>query len=270
MKAAKAAGALVGKIHSMHPNDVPYTLVVPSMYGQVMVNRFDTNQTNALIKTGEAFDAGEIPLLQSMVQVLPAGQVFLDVGANFGLYSLAMAQTLKATGGVVHAFEAQRVLFNMVCGSVALNSWENIFVHHVAVADHLGSIAIPKFDYRLITSFGSIEFGDQQREPLTQPRQASTEQVRVMTLDSLQLPRVDLIKMDIEGMEECALQGATQLISTHRPIAYVEWIKSDKQALVNYFVQQHYQVFASGGNLLCIPKDKAPKIVVEGAALLGG
>jgi hypothetical protein len=50
----------------------------------------------------------------------------------------------------------------------------------------------------------------------------------------------------------------------------VEWIKSDKQALVDYFVQQRYQVFESGGNLLCLPKDKAPKIVVEGAALLGG
>ena len=72
-EAAEAIGTLVGKIHSMYPNGIPYTLVVPSIYGQVMVNRFDTNQTNALIKTGEALDAGEIRLLQSIVQMLPAG-----------------------------------------------------------------------------------------------------------------------------------------------------------------------------------------------------
>ncbi|MDI9334616.1 MAG: FkbM family methyltransferase [Cytophagales bacterium] len=238
----------------MNPTELPYTLVVPSRYGQVLVNRFDTNQTNALIKTGESLDHGEIDTLLQIIQMLPAGQVFLDVGANFGLYSLAMAQLLKATDGKVIAFEAQRILFNMVCGSVALNSLENLYVHHAAVSDKAGFIGIPKLDYRQVTSFGSVEFGGEQQELLTQMPGASTEDVRTITLDSLDLPRVDMIKMDIEGMEEQALMGATALLETHRPITFIEWLKSDKPALVDFFATRNYRVYEAGMNLLCIPK----------------
>jgi len=252
----------------MNKQDLPYTLVVPSIYGQVMVNRYDTNQTNALIKTGEALDADEIRSLQAIIQMLPAGQVFLDVGANFGLYSLAIAKTLLATGGVVHAFEAQRVLFNMVCGSVALNSVENLFVHHLAISDREGSIPIPKYDYRIVTSFGSVEFGEQQQEPLTQERQSSTEHVRTIALDSLQLPRVDMIKIDIEGMEQYALEGAKAILATHRPIVLIEWMKSDKEAIIRFFVERDYAVYDGGGNFLCMPNHKEPQIDIVGTTRL--
>ena len=61
-------------------------------------------------------------------------------------------------------------------------------------------------------------------------------------------------------MEELALEGAVQLFSTHRPIALIEWIKSDKQAIVDYFAVRNYSVHELGMNLLCIPKDKEPII----------
>jgi FkbM family methyltransferase len=252
----------------MNTSNLTYTIVVPSIYGQVLVNRFDTNQTNALIKTGESLDAGEIAMLQNIIQMLPAGQVFVDVGANFGLYSLAMAQTLKSTGGTVISFEAQRIIYNMVCGSVALNSLENVFVHHLAVADREGSVAIPKLNYAQVSSFGSVEFADQQNEFMGQERGVSTESVRTVTLDSMAWPRVDMIKIDIEGMEEMALAGATELFGVQRPIALIEWIKSDKQAIVDYFAARDYSVYEQGGNLLCMPKNKEPNITVTGATVL--
>jgi FkbM family methyltransferase len=252
----------------MNTSDLPYTMVVPSIYGQVLVNRYDTNQTNTLIKTGASLDVGEIALLQSIIQMLPAGAVFVDVGANFGLYSLAMAQTLKPSGGKVIAIEAQRIIFNMVCGSVALNSIENMFVHHLAVSGEDGFIAIPKLDYTQVSSYGSVEFADEQAEFMGQERGVSTESVRALTLDSMGWPRVDMIKIDIEGMEESALAGGTHLFDTQRPIAFIEWIKSDKQALVDYFAVRDYSVYQQGMNLLCIPKNKEPVITIHGAEVL--
>jgi FkbM family methyltransferase len=244
----------------MTTQDVPYTIVVPSKYGQMMVNRYDTNQTNALIKTGASLDENEIAILREIALLMPPGAVFVDVGANFGFYSLALAQTLKASGGKVIAIEAQRIIYNMVCGSVALNSIENLFVYHLAVGHEVGFIAIPKLDYNQISSYGSVEFADQQLEFIGQERGVSTESVRAVTLDSMAWPRVDIIKIDIEGMEELALEGAVQLFSTLRPIALVEWIKSDKQAIVDYFAVRNYSVHELGMNLLCIPKDKEPMI----------
>ncbi len=252
----------------MDTQDIPYTITLPSIYGQVLVNRFDTHQTNALIKTGASLDTGEIQMLQSIIQMLPAGQVFVDVGANFGLYSLAMAQTLQATGGTVIAIEAQRIIFNMVCGSVALNSIENMFVHNLAVADRDGFIAIPKLDYRQVSSYGSLEFADEQGEFIGQERGISEENVRAVTLDEMAWPRVDMIKIDIEGMEEMALAGGTELFRVQRPIAFIEWIKSDKQAIVDYFAVRDYSVYESGMNLLCMPKNKGQHITILGATAL--
>jgi len=252
----------------MNTAGLPYTMIVPSIYGQVLVNRYDTNQTNALIKTGASLDAGEIELLQNIANLLPPGVVFVDVGANFGLYSLAMAQSLKASGGKVITIEAQRIIFNMVCGSVALNSIENMFVYHLAIADQSGFIAIPKLDYNQVSSYGSVEFADQQAEFMGQERGVSTESVRAVSLDDMAWPRVDMIKMDIEGMEELALAGGTHLFGAQRPIAFIEWIKSDKQAIVDYFALRDYSVYDTGMNLLCVPKNKGLDLVVSGMTVL--
>jgi FkbM family methyltransferase len=252
----------------MNTQDVPYTIVLPTVYGQVLVNRFDTHQTKALVKTGASLDSVEIEMLRSMIQLLPPGQVFVDVGANFGLYSLAMAQTLKETGGSVIAIEAQRVIFNMICGSVALNSIENMFVHNLAIADREGYIALPKLDYRKVSSYGSLEFADEQGEDIGQERGISDESVRCVTLDDMNWPRVDMIKIDIEGMEEMALAGGINLFAQLRPIALIEWIKSDKQALSDFFAALNYSVYESGMNLLCMPKDKTQYITIQGGTII--
>lgn len=252
----------------MNTQDVPYSVVLPTIYGQVLVNRFDTHQTQALIKTGASLDAGEIEMLRSMIQLLPPGQVFVDVGANFGLYSLAMAQTLKETGGSVITIEAQRVIFNMICGSVALNSIENMFVHNLAIADREGHIALPKLDYRKVSSYSSLEFADEQNEDIGQERGISDESVRCVTLDDMNWSRVDIIKIDIEGMEEMALAGGINLFAQLRPITFIEWVKSDKQAIADFFTALNYSVYETGLNLLCMPKDKSEHIIIEGGTIL--
>lgn len=239
------------------PQDVSYTVVLPTVYGQVMVNRFDTNQTNALLKTSSAIDTTEIAVMAQLAAQLPQGSTIVDMGANFGLYTLAMARASAAKNCTVHAFEAQRVIAYMVCGTMALNAVENVVVHHLAVGAAAGEIDIPKFDYRQISSYGSVEFGAEQKEFIGQQRGASSEKVRQVSLDGMQLSNVRLIKVDIEGMEESALQGAQATIERDRPLCLVEWIKSDKAALIAFFKQRHYTMLDWGMNLLCLPSADA-------------
>ncbi len=238
-------------------DDVSYTIALPTVYGQVLVNRFDTNQTNALIKTNSAIDTNEIAVMAQLASQLPEGSTIVDMGANFGIYTLAMARASAARSCSVHAFEAQRVIAYMVCGTLALNSVENAIVHHLAVGATEGEIDIPKFNYREISSYGSVEFGAEQKEFIGQPRQASTEKVRQASLDSMSLTNVRLMKIDIEGMEEAALEGAQATIQRDRPLCLVEWIKSDKAALVTFFKQRHFTVLDWGMNLLCRPSPEA-------------
>lgn len=238
-------------------SDVSYTIALPTIYGQVLVNRYDTNQTNALVKTSGAIDTQEIVVMAELAARLPQGSTIVDMGANFGLYTLAMARASAARSCTVHAFEAQRIIAYMVCGTMALNAVENAVIHHLAVGAQAGQIDIPKFDYRQVSSFGSVEFGAEQTEFIGQARAPSTEKVQRVSLDSMALPRVKLMKIDVEGMEEQALQGAQATIEHDRPLCLVEWIKSDKPALVAFFKTRNYTVYDWGMNLLCLPTPDA-------------
>lgn len=240
-------------------SQVPFGMVVSTMYGPVIVDRYDTNQTNALIKTGRAIDHRDIVALCGFLQLAPDKAVCLDVGACYGLYGLAFARTLVSQNGQVHAFEAQRILSQMVAGTASLNGIENLFIHHQAVGAQPGRIPIPQFNYNKMSSFGSVEFGDTQKEFIGQPRLCRPEKqeyVDVVSLDSLELDNVYLIKMDIEGMEEAGLIGARKLIERNTPLLWIEWIKSNKQNLIHFCKGIGYRVFEWGMNLMCVHRSK--------------
>ena len=244
---------------------VPFTIIVPTVYGQMLVNRHDINQTNALLKTGQAVDHPEILLLAQVLQLLGTDLTVLDIGANFGTYTLALSQCVGARGKV-HAFEPQRILFHMIAGSVALNSLTNVFCHHLALGDREGSVEIPQFDYAQPLNFGSIEFTPEQREPLNQQRRhdpARAEFVPLTTIDRLAFPQVHLMKIDAEGMEQQVLVGAIETLRRCRPVLYVEFLKCDSAAMRQWLTALDYGVHENGMNFLCIPSELKDRIRVS-------
>jgi FkbM family methyltransferase len=61
----------------------------------------------------------------------------LDIGANIGVHTLELSRGTHALGGEVHAFEAQRQVFYMLAGNVAINSHFNVHCHHAAMGSRL-------------------------------------------------------------------------------------------------------------------------------------
>lgn len=264
---AISAEGLIG-LSSPNPSPVPFTIILPTVYGRMLVNRFDINQTNALLKTGRAIDHDEIELLARILSLAPPNPVAVDVGANFGTYTLRLA-AIAGPGGRVHAFEPQRIICNMLAGSVALNGMTNVICHNVALGDRDGEVELPQFDYFSQLNFGSVEFGPEQTERLHQERghdPARTEFVPLTKLDRLRMPKVDLIKIDAEGMEVQVLDGASETLARCRPVAYVEFLKSDREALLARFVAQNYQVHQVGMNLLGVPAELSERIRITPAA----
>ena len=197
------------------PHDLPdysiapsFAVVLPTIYGDMIFHRGDVSQTQAHLKLGRSADHREIELLARVLSYLPPDRCVVDVGANFGSFSLALSKVVGESG-TVHAFEAQRVIFNMLAGTMALNSATNVFCHNMAVGDRMGRIEVPQFDYRgEPMSYGSVEFGPTQRQKLEQQRGNSPvrqEYVAATTIDWFEFPRVDLLKIDVEGMEMAGL-----------------------------------------------------------------
>jgi FkbM family methyltransferase len=229
-----------------------YAVILQTLYGEMIVNRLDINQTNALLKTGAAIDADQVNFAANYARLTPEGSLFLDVGANFGTYTLALAGVLQSRAGFVHSFEAQRIVYNMLCGSIALNSLENVFAHNVCVGGESGFVEMPNFRYDQEMNFGSIEFGAVQKERLSQERGVSREKVTMVTIDQFGFESVAFLKMDIEGMEVQGLRGAIQTIERCRPCLLIEFIKSDVQQIVDLLEPLDYRIFQWHSDLLCI------------------
>jgi len=174
---------------------IPYTIIIPTDYGNMLVNKFDINQTGALLKTGKATDSYMVDFAVRVCENSAEGAVALDIGANFGTYSLAMAHTLRKKNGKVYSFEAQRIIFYMLCGSVSINSLENCYPQFACVGNKNDRILIPKFSYSATLNFGSIEFGsNHQQEQLHQLRGESDEYVTQVIIDDLKLKKCLLRK----------------------------------------------------------------------------
>jgi FkbM family methyltransferase len=236
-------------------------VLIPTAYGQMIVNRFDTAEAFAgvggqLLLTGQ-YDPDEMLLLRNLVEVLPPEPVVLDVGANIGVDTLVMAYACEAKGGRIHAFEPQRQVFQVLCGNMALNSLDNVHCLNCAVGREPGRLRVPALDYNRNASFGSLELGRSQREAIGQePRAdgAEAETVEVRTIDGMGLARIDLIKLDVEGMELEALAGARESLAKFRPLLHLEWIKSDVDALLAFLDEAGYDVWKVDHNLLALPK----------------
>ena len=148
--------------------------------------------------TGEA----ELDVLPALVR---AGDLALDVGANVGLFALALARL----GARVIAFEPNPSMVN----AVRLLRLRGVEVRPYALSDRDGgaTLALPDGD----TGRATI---DDARVPQGDPRMA----VALRRLDDLGLTGVTFIKIDVEGHEEAVLDGGAATIARDRPALLIE------------------------------------------------
>ena len=143
------------------------------------------------------------------------GVVAIDCGANIGVFTLEWARAMTGWGSVI-AIEAQERIYYALAGNIAINNCFNARAILAAVADKPGVMKLPKIDYGRPASFGSVEIKKrQQTEFIGQPIDYSEPgaiEIACITLDSLNLTRADLVKIDVEGMEFDVLAGAANLL----------------------------------------------------------
>eukprot|EP00928_Gymnodinium_smaydae_P083652 TRINITY_DN6689_c0_g1_i4.p1 TRINITY_DN6689_c0_g1~~TRINITY_DN6689_c0_g1_i4.p1 ORF type:complete len:464 (+),score=45.37 TRINITY_DN6689_c0_g1_i4:25-1416(+) len=168
------------------------------------------------------FEPGELQLYKALTK---EGDVICDVGAHIGSYSVPLASHVGREG-VVHAFEPFRLVSQLLTANVAVNGLTNVWVHQVAVGDvaEVRRIKSPSLEHS--SNIGATRVFNQvpaHFETQNVLQYKGEENVRVITLDSMNLERLDFLKMDVEGALERALYGARETIRRHRPVLAVEW-----------------------------------------------
>lgn len=246
----------------------PFVLI-SSNHGSMIINRNDYRMIDNKsgygvgyqIMNNSCFDQEEVDLMLAILKLrrryFGDGVVGIDCGANIGVHSIEWARLMHNWGHVI-SFEAQEKIFYAMAGNLMLNNCLNVTARHNAVGAKVGDIKIPEPDYLIPSSFGSFELKSTPKtEFIGQPidYDAANKVVCQITLDSLELSRIDLIKIDVEGMEEEVLEGASNSIAEHKPVMLIEVIKSNKNKLFKYVVDRGYKIFEIGINVLAVHKD---------------
>lgn len=186
------------------------------------------------------------------------GVVSLDCGANVGVHSIEWAKLMEGWGEVI-AVEAQERIYYALAGNIALNNCFNARAVHAAVGDAVSEIAIPVPNYLTPSSFGSLELKAREKtEFIGQPIDYAAgpkQAVRLLTIDSLTLKRLDFLKLDVEGMELEALAGASETIQRCKPVLMIEVIKSDRAEIAKRLKAWSYDTFPMGLNVLAVSHD---------------
>ena len=240
--------------------------LVSSEHGPMLINRMDYQYTfngdffgvgAQIMETGH-YDPREVQVLKDLLKVRRSyfgdGVVALDCGANVGVHSVEWSKLMRKWGHVV-AIEAQERIFYALAGNLTLQNCLNARAIWGAVADEVGELSFPEPNYTEPGSFGSFELRQRlgnefigQSVDYDKP----TVTVRQLSIDSLELERVDLIKLDVEGMEEEALEGAKETIIRCKPVMYIETVKSDKDKIVKWCEDLGYKVLPHGMNVIAV------------------
>ena len=186
----------------------PVNLCHDFRYGKIMYNQLDQFIGRSLRLYGE-FSQGEADIFE---QIVKPGHIVVEAGANIGAHTIHLAQ-LAGDNGQVWAFEPQRLVFQLLAGNVALNSLTNVHcLQKCLIGSGKRTIPVPVLDVNKINNWGGVEL----------EHSVEGEPVEAITIDSLDLPGCDFLKIDVEGMELQVLQGAEETIRKYQPVIYTE------------------------------------------------
>jgi FkbM family methyltransferase len=206
--------------------------------------------------------------IRHALRSMPAGGVMLDVGANYGYYSITIASRLRQNC-TIYAFEPNGVMFERLRKNVELNGASAVTAYQVGLSDQEGSAAI-------------VQVCGHSGAAYLRPGDG----VAVTSLDRFcegtSVDRLDLVKIDAEGAELRILRGGRGTLDRFRPALLLELntptLKRENASPVDvlallrsleyrvYSITPKREITLSAGelpspvlNVLCLPRERDPR-----------
>jgi FkbM family methyltransferase len=160
----------------------------------------DSSVFAAILQQGGTY---EPHVAKAITEHLGPGNVFVDIGANLGYFTL-MASRLVGPSGRVIAFEPATETYNYCKKNIELNKFVNVKLHKNGLWSEKKTLTISDSH-----QLGGNHISDKG------------DSIECISLDSLDLTP-DMIKMDIEGAEPYALQGMVKTLKRCHPVIVME------------------------------------------------
>lgn len=180
-------------------------------------------------------------LIQKALEYVEENSIVIDIGANIGAWTIELA---KKRGVKVYSFEPQRLIFQQLCGNIAINKLENVYTYQLALGtkEEKGNNAKLHniYDYNkgmcMITDNPNIN--------------NNIEIVKMECLDSFLLENVSLIKIHVEKYEYNVLKGALWTIQQSKPTLFIELFPNidSTSDIKNFLYDQGYVLYHIDSN----------------------
>lgn len=150
------------------------------------------------------------PHIQNVLgSIIRPDDVFLDIGANIGIHTVFASKLAKE----VIAIEPNKETFKHLLKTIEINNCNNVTCHNIGLWD--------QDEIRLFchipmqpgwSHFTTIDYCESN---------AITSDIEVKRLDNLKLPHIDIVKIDVEGVEKFVLRGGGKIFD-ECPILFIE------------------------------------------------
>ena len=189
------------------------------------------------------YEKNDAALIDSLIS---DGDVFFDIGANMGWYSINIALSHRRAN--IHCFEPIPETYSYLRKNLDLNSVANVMAHNFGFSNSEG-----EFDFYYYGE-GS---GNASSANVSDRKDVQVLKCKVRTLDefsSNEKISVDFIKCDVEGAELMVFQGAAHTISRYRPIVFAEILRKwsakfnyNPNEIFDFFKAKNYRAFTADG-----------------------
>jgi len=201
---------------------LPISTMAKIKFKIVKTKRLDTDKHRILVRVDSPQDivrsracSKEPETVGWIEDFIKPGEVFFDVGANIGAYSLyAFKHCLGNV--IIHAFEPGFSTYHQLVRNILLNHAENSIFPHMLALSHTSGTSVfnylsiePGFSYNSLGD--NLDYKGEAFEP------AFRQKVFSFSLDSLVkeygFPRPNHIKLDVDGKELDILLGAKDVLA---------------------------------------------------------
>lgn len=218
--------------------------IIETQFGNFIIDEYDL--IGNYIKQAKVW---EYHLYEIYSQMINKESYCIDAGANLGFHSIQFGRL----GKKVYSFEPQSYIYNQLCTNILFNGLDNIIeAHKLGLGDKEEKKQMWNIEHENWVGNGAHNWGGRGliQEGYGGDRAINNEYreediIKLVSLDSLEIPKCDFMKVDVQGYEFNLFKGGKNLIKKNNPILFLENPPSEETSkeTKEYLVELGYEFY---------------------------